>query len=178
MFFHPFPRFGVFPVSLSPSPPFPPRTVIRERKLDAESILRTSLGITVPCHTGSAKGKQEARLRGLLRNWQANAWPLAREPQWWQPLATTLPPAGPGSEECCLWSVLSPVVGRVTFPFRPQTQVQRAVLTPRGGSRKPAPGSSPVLATGQSSKGSLLNHICLGDFCGQFGFGSESGFKD
>lgn len=41
------------------------------------------------------------------------------------------------------------------------------------GCWKPAPGSSLVLAMGQASMGSLLNHICLGDFLGSLDLGQK-----
>lgn len=99
-------------------------------------------------------------------HWPENLTDGSRSP-------TTLLPAGPGSEGCCHWSALSPVVGLVTFLFRPQAQVQCAVLTPRGGCWKLASGPSPVLAMGQASVGSPLNHICLGDFWGSSDLGQK-----
>lgn len=47
------------------------------------------------------------------------------------------------------------------------------MLTPRGECWKPASDSSLVLAMGQASMGSLLNHICLGHFLGNLDLGQK-----
>lgn len=74
---------------------------------------------------GNAKAKQEARLLGLVCNWQ----PFPQSLQLENPQMAAVPCNTTSlhvwlSVEAAIGLILSPVAGVVTFPTRPQDQVQ------------------------------------------------------